>query len=238
MIRFAILVLALSPAFCDDLEIKPVYKYRYETEDVMKTAETSIPVRGYHVVEGGYYPSDIGGISGGSGEFLGEEGVVGYGGGFGGAGISRGIGLGGAYTGGGYGGIGYGGGIGHIGGGGFGGGIGIGGHHGYGGEEIEKSEFSEGKKNLEDGHFEKNFGKKGEDFNHGEEGFSKGEVVAKDIKGDSGHYSNHEGGKKIFEDGKEYHGGQHFNKEGNFFILIFYSIIFILEIFSIRLNHK
>lgn len=38
----------------------PVYKYRYETQDVMNTAASNIPVHGYHVVEGGYYPYQLG----------------------------------------------------------------------------------------------------------------------------------------------------------------------------------
>lgn len=37
-----------------------MYKYRYETEDMMKTSETQVPVHGYHVVEGGYYPAESG----------------------------------------------------------------------------------------------------------------------------------------------------------------------------------
>lgn len=201
MFALGVLVLAFATALCDDdAVVKPLYGYRYETEDLMQTAETSIPLHGYHVVEGGYYPTGLGGVKPGFGGGYGNHFPGGYGGGFGG-------------------GVGYGGGIGHIGGGFGGSGAGFGGFGGFGGQAIDNAAFSGGKKNVEDGHFEKAFGKKGDEFNHGEGGFSKGEVAAKNVKGDAGYYNEQEGGKKLFEEGKEYHGAQHFDKEGKRFLL-------------------
>lgn len=125
---------------------KPLYKYRYETQDVMNTAASNVPVRGYHVVEGGYYPEASVGIGVGTGfgpgagfgpggGFVGggigsgiRSGVgsgigIGIGSGIGGAGISSGIGLGRIGSGIGAGNIGVGGiGAGGIGAGGIGGG--------------------------------------------------------------------------------------------------------------------
>ncbi|KAG5874891.1 hypothetical protein JTB14_024317 [Gonioctena quinquepunctata] len=282
----------LGTSLCDDDVRQPMYKYRYETEDIMKTASSNVPVHGYHVVEGGYYPPNVAagglipggiggaGFTGGSGgyggqylggrlppiglgtpfgtEYIGKKvapiglvpitpisyggiggpinGAVGYVGGLGGPGVGYGgqaVPTNGAvrYVGGlGYGGqagpinngvryvgelggpeVGYGG-QGFIGGG--AGLVGLGGQHGYGGEANEKQDFSEGQKNVNDERYEKNQGKKGEEVNYGDSGYSRGEVALKDVKGDSGYYSNVDGGKKIYEDGKEYNGGQHFNKEG------------------------
>lgn len=198
MIVFGVLALAVATALChddDDVVAKPLYKYRYETEDVMQTAETSIPLHGYHVVEGGYYPTGMGGVQSGFGGGYGNHFVGGYGGG-----------------------LGYGGGIGHTGGGFGGGGAGFGGFGAFGGQAIDNNAFSGGKKNVEDEHFEEAFGKKGEGFDRGEEAFSKGEVVAKNVKGDSGYYNEQEGDKKLYEEGKEYHGAQHFDKEGKNFV--------------------
>ncbi|KAL1506163.1 hypothetical protein ABEB36_005575 [Hypothenemus hampei] len=86
--------------------------------------------------------------------------------------------------------------------------------HGYGGEEVQKSEFSEGKKNLEDAKFEKAHGKKGEEINHGKEGFHHDSQAVKEVKGEEGSFSDKAGGKNIVEDGKQYHGGQAYNQEG------------------------
>lgn len=74
---FCILSFFFSIVLSEDFFQSPVYKYRYETEDVMKTAASNVPVRGYHVVEGGYYPSEVG--AGGFGGL----------GNFGGAGLAR-----------------------------------------------------------------------------------------------------------------------------------------------------
>ncbi|KAJ8972709.1 hypothetical protein NQ317_014743 [Molorchus minor] len=178
----------LQTALCDDIPMQPVYKYRYETEDVMKTAETAIPVRGYHVVEGGYYPMEAGGYGGGkytqSAPFnTGKFGGV--------APISYGPGIGG-------------------------GGIGFGGYENIGrlrGRRDEKEVFNGGNKNVEDDRYEKAYGQNGAEVNRGQEGFSKGQVAVKDVKGDAGYYNNEEGGKKIYHDGKQYEGGQHFDKQ-------------------------
>lgn len=62
MIEFLTLLLAFPNVIvCDDQFLNtPVYKYRYETQDVMNTAASNIPVHGYHVVEGSYFPYDLG----------------------------------------------------------------------------------------------------------------------------------------------------------------------------------
>lgn len=62
MIEFlTLLVTLLNVIVCDDQFLNsPVYKYRYETQDVMNTAASNIPVHGYHVVEGNYFPYDLG----------------------------------------------------------------------------------------------------------------------------------------------------------------------------------
>ncbi|EEZ98972.1 keratin, type I cytoskeletal 9 [Tribolium castaneum] len=180
---------------------KPVYKYRYATEDVMNTAASTIPIHGYHVVEGGYYPGAMG--MGGMG--------LGYGG------YGGGIGMGGAGM------MGAGKFIGGMGGAGMMGGAGLGGaglvaapllHHGYGGEFIDKNVYSGEKKNLNDEAFEKASGKKGEEFNAGKEGFTKGVAAVKNNKGESAYFNDAKGAKKMAEDGKAYYGGQHFDKEG------------------------
>lgn len=85
----------------------PIYKYRYETEDVMNTAASNIPVHGYHVVEGGYYPYQFGHGNVG----LENDGLQGSiaGIGHGGLGINGGVLQGGIASGGGFAGPGLGG---------------------------------------------------------------------------------------------------------------------------------
>ncbi|KAK9878814.1 hypothetical protein WA026_003652 [Henosepilachna vigintioctopunctata] len=204
-------------------ESKPLYQYRYATEDLMKTAASTFPVHGYRVVEGGYYPHD--GFGGG----ISQGGLGSYGPGFGGAGYNSGIGKFGKIGGYGYGG--YGGGYGGYGGGyegpgfagqigygpGFGAGPGYVGapfHGGYGGAIVDKNIYSGGKKNIIDENYEKVHGNEGHEINGGQEGYNHGSTALKNIKGDSGYYNEEEGGKKLFEDGKNYHGAQHFNQEG------------------------
>jgi hypothetical protein len=228
---FVLLSLSVAVLCQDDLAArKPVYKYRYETEDMMKTAASTIPLRGYHVVEGGYYPAEMGMVGGGGvgiGGVGGGMGGMGYGGvgmggggmGYGGMGAAKFIGGGGLIGGGGMGGAGLIGGAGMMGG---GGGAFIGGpmlHHGYGGEFVDKNIYSGENKKLNDEAFEKASGKKGEEFNQGKEGFSKGLALAKNNKGESGYFNDASGGKKLAEDGKAYYGGQHFNKEGNWLLV-------------------
>lgn len=88
-------------ACVDDFYKPPVYKYRYETEDVMKTAASNLPVHGYHVVEGGYYPYELhhGGVGVGTAALHGGISGPGIGGAF------SGPGFGGALTGPGIGGL-------------------------------------------------------------------------------------------------------------------------------------
>lgn len=139
-------------------------------------------------------------IAGGAGFFPGSIGRIG---GFGGGG--GGIGLGGA-------GIGLGGGFG-----GARGPIAFGGPIiGEGGEFIKKNVFGEEKKDLKDKKFEAAQGKKGEEFEESEEGFKKDKAAIKNIKSDAGAYADEERGKKLAEEGKEYYGGRHHNKQGTF----------------------
>lgn len=163
-----------------------------------------------------YVPIGIGGvgIGGGAGGFGGGIGAGRFlGGGIGGAGgyypglvgAGAGIGLGGA-------GIGLGG-AGLVGGGGIGGGGGYLG--GIGGEYIDKSAYSGGKKNLNDLAYEHAAGKKGEEFEGGQGHAHHGKAAVKNVKGDSGFYAGEAGGKKLAEDEKAYHGGKHYNQEGN-----------------------
>ncbi|KAL3278971.1 hypothetical protein HHI36_016489 [Cryptolaemus montrouzieri] len=229
-----VVVFCIVSVFAEDR--KPMYKYRYETEDVMKTAASTVPVRGYHVVEGGYYPYE-GEINEGLGRFGSGYSKLGYGpeigkfGGIGagyGAGISKFGGLGNGYGGygvGGYGG--YGAGYGSYGAHGIGGPLGYGPevglgpryfaapyHGGYGGEIVDKNVYSGGKKNVVDENYEKLSGNKGEEISGGQEGYNHGKAAVKNIKGDSGYYNEEEGGKKLFEDGKNYHGAKHYAQEG------------------------
>lgn len=103
MINFTIFLMLLNAVICENDYLKsPLYKYRYETQDVMNTAASNIPVHGYHVVEGGYYPYQLGqgnlgvqsvGLQGGIGG-IGHSGL-----GIGGGALQGGIGTGGAFAG-------------------------------------------------------------------------------------------------------------------------------------------
>lgn len=186
----------------------------YQVREGDLSVDASIP---YH-----YLPIGVGGIGigaggagGGFGGGIGAGRFIGAGiGGAGGyypglVGAGAGIGIGGA-------GIGLGGGAG-IGGAGIGG-AGIGGGGGYiggiGGEYIDKSAYSGGKKNLNDIAYEHANGKKGEEFEAGQGHAHHGKAAIKNVKGDSGFYAGEAGGKKLAEDEKAYHGGKHYNQEG------------------------
>lgn len=182
-------------------------------------------------LQGGYYPQLIGGagIGGagiGQGGGIGLEGIQyggygvggGVGGGAGGIGvpvyiqqpkfIGSGIGVGGGAGLGGAGGAGVGGaGIGY-------GAVGPVAFGAGGGEYINKNVYDEGKKELKDLQFQNSQGKKGEEYEAGQQGFKQGQTAVKDVKGDSGYYSGEEGGKKLNEDEKQYYGGRQFSQEG------------------------
>lgn len=181
----------------------------------------------------GYLGGGQGLIGGGGQGFIGGAGGQGFVGGAGGQGFIGGAGggqfigggsgkylggfyprggqfIGGGYGSGGYGGGGYGSG-GLIGGGLIGGGIH---HHGIGGQVLDKNEFSEGSKNLKDGGFEEVKGSKGEQLSEGQEGYNHGKVALQNNKGESGYYNAEEAAKKAAEDGKAYHGAEHFDQEG------------------------
>lgn len=51
-----LIVCLFASVFAEDVKNHPMYKYRYQTEDVMKTSASEIPYHGYHFAEGGYYP--------------------------------------------------------------------------------------------------------------------------------------------------------------------------------------
>ncbi|XP_044761510.1 uncharacterized protein LOC123318827 [Coccinella septempunctata] len=195
-----VLVLFVATALAE--EVKPLYKYRYESEDVMKTAASTIPVHGYHVVEGGYYPYEAdlglskyepaysrGGYSAGLGKFGGIGPGYQYGPYGGSIGYGPAIGLSPGYIGTPY-------------------------QGGYGGGIVDKNIYRGGKKSITDENYEKVHGKKGEEISRGQEGYNHGQVALKNVKGDSGYYNEEEAGKKLFEDGKHYNGAQHFAQEG------------------------
>ncbi|XP_050313952.1 uncharacterized protein LOC126748639 [Anthonomus grandis grandis] len=255
--KFLVLVICLWNVCCEEQE--PVYRYRYETQDMMKTSATSVPLKGYHVVEGNYYPAEsglighssvgpvsLGGLGtvgggkfigpigapigfAGQGAFIGGQEGIGYRGvehiGYGGAHLPQGpIGIGGGLNGAGVGythhvapqfisgsGVGPGiGAVGLVGGGGY-----VAPHvHGYGGEEVEKSHFGGEKKALADVKYEKAHGNEGHQLNHGQEGYSHGSQIVKDLKGEDGYYKNAAGGKNVAQDGKHYTGAQSYNQEG------------------------
>lgn len=90
MLEFLVLLIFSNAILCDDGFYKsPIYKYHYETQDVMNTAASNIPVHGYHVVEGGYYPYELGhgGVGIGSAALHGGIAGTGVGNGFAGTGV-------------------------------------------------------------------------------------------------------------------------------------------------------
>lgn len=88
---------------------------------------------------------------------------------------------------------------------------------GHGGEFIDKSAFDQAKKQLQDSQYQKSQGRKGQEFQQGEQGFKQGQQSLKDVKADSGYYSGEEGAKRLAEDAKNYFGNRHFNKEGKIY---------------------
>lgn len=92
--------------------------------------------------------------------------------------------------------------------------IGFGGHHVTGGETVQKKDFNEQEKKHKDEYFDAKEGKEGGALNHGQAGYSKGEIAAKDAKSEAGQYNKADGEKNIYVDKKDYGGGKHYNKEG------------------------
>lgn len=168
----------------------------------------------------GYHDGYIGGAGiqpgfiGGAGLISGGGGLIGGGGGLH-SGVGLHSGLGGEYIGGGGAGIGSGIGVRSVGldSGGY-----IGGEHtgpiAHGGEVIDKSIYSGGKKNLNDGSYEKSNGQSGVQVNQGQNGFTHGKVGQQSSQGNLGYYNDQKGGKNVVEDGKSYSGGQQFNHKG------------------------
>lgn len=83
-----------------------------------------------------------------------------------------------------------------------------------GGEYLDKIAFDEAKKQLQDQQYQSAQGRKGEEYQHGQQGFQQGQQALKDVKADSGYYSGEEGAKRLAEDAKNYYGNRHYNKEG------------------------
>ncbi|XP_072384900.1 uncharacterized protein [Diabrotica undecimpunctata] len=88
-------------------------------------------------------------------------------------------------------------------------------HHGpYGISQVDKGIYSDGKQNVVGEHYNHLNGHNGESLNHGDAGYSAGEVALKDIKGDSAHFIDSDGLKTGHHEGKNFYGGEHFNTEG------------------------
>nr|XP_022904730.1 hornerin-like [Onthophagus taurus] len=87
-------------------------------------------------------------------------------------------------------------------------------HHPHGGEIIDQSSYNSGKKNLEDGSFEKSSGNRIAELSQGENGFTQGKVGQQSSKGDLGYFNDQQAAKKLQEDGKIYNGAQQFNQQG------------------------
>lgn len=54
MLKNLLVLSVVIISVCSDT--KPFYKYRYETEDLMETAASALPLQGYHIIERGFYP--------------------------------------------------------------------------------------------------------------------------------------------------------------------------------------
>lgn len=91
-----------------------------------------------------------------------------------------------------------------------------------GGGYLDKSAYDEGKKQLQDLQYQNSHGRKGEEYQHGQQGFKQGQQGLKDVKADSGYYTGEEGAKKLAEDAKNYYGNRHYNKEGKKLFKFFY----------------
>nr|CAI5824706.1 unnamed protein product [Callosobruchus analis] len=190
MSRYFVLFAVIGTMDAVEVVRRPMYHYRYETEDMMKAGSKQIPVHEYHVVEGGYFPEESGQIGHhvGMPSFMGSPGF--------GKLYTTPIGLEGMHQG-------------------FGAR-----HHsmhyshpgilGYkkeiGGEEEAKEEFNKGGKKYEGEHFEKAQEKKTDEVHKGEEGYVKAAEGSKEEKGDNGYVKEEKAAKEAHEKEKEYHG--------------------------------
>lgn len=84
----------------------------------------------------------------------------------------------------------------------------------HGGEFIDKKVYGDEKKNLKDVKYEAGEGKQGEELEESEEGYKKEKAAAKNAKANAAAYVEEEKAKKLAEEGKQYEGGKHLNKEG------------------------
>ncbi|KAG5874889.1 hypothetical protein JTB14_024315 [Gonioctena quinquepunctata] len=83
-----------------------------------------------------------------------------------------------------------------------------------GGSEIDKNIYIGENKNIVGEHFVKSHGQNGQALNHGDVGYTSGQVALKDVKGESVHFSDADGVNNAHHAGKAYKGGEHFDKEG------------------------
>ncbi|XP_023015915.2 uncharacterized protein [Leptinotarsa decemlineata] len=91
---------------------------------------------------------------------------------------------------------------------------GFGGAELHGGSEIGHNSFRGGSKALNGGNFHKLHGVSSGEVNHDDLGHFKGEGAFKDVKGESAHFYDADGGKNAHHDGKNYYEGKHFGNEG------------------------
>nr|XP_023015930.1 fibroin heavy chain-like [Leptinotarsa decemlineata] len=94
------------------------------------------------------------------------------------------------------------------------GGLGVGGGNFIGGSQIDKNIYNAENRNVIGDHYSASHGKNGEVLNHGDAGFTTGQVALKDIKGETVHFSDTDGVNNAHHAGKAYHGGEHFDKGG------------------------
>lgn len=83
-----------------------------------------------------------------------------------------------------------------------------------GGESLRKSLFEEGRRQLNNAQFQKARGNNGQEFEESQKGFRKGLNALKNARGESGSFSDEEGGRRRAEDQKQYFGGRRYNQEG------------------------
>ncbi|CAH1155232.1 unnamed protein product, partial [Phaedon cochleariae] len=83
-----------------------------------------------------------------------------------------------------------------------------------GGSEIDQSSYSGAKNSLAANQHSSIRGQKGATLDHGDAGFRSGQVAEKDVRGESVRFTDVDGVNNGRHEGKMYHGGEHFDKEG------------------------
>ncbi|XP_065170219.1 uncharacterized protein DDB_G0290685-like [Atheta coriaria] len=200
IVKMALVTCVVVLVRCQELQPrKPLYKYRYETED-LKTAASGLPVHGYHLVEGGYYPEPRFGNFGAPGgqlqrplqPFAFQQQPQAY------QPPIQALGVGG---------------IGGIGG--IGPAYGIQPHlHQLGGSISDKTVYQDGSQAQKDASFKNAHTSSGVQGHQDQEGFNRGEAQIRNGKGDTASYHSAQGQQQASEDGKNYQGAQHYNQQG------------------------